>query len=243
MNTILILGANSDIAKATAHEYANNGFNIQLACRNKSRLERFAKDLAIRSNQSVELFELDILDLSQHSVFFDSLKSMPNGVISAIGYLGEQQESHRNSDEFVRVTNTNYTAIANLLNIVAQNFSEIGSGFIVGISSVAGDRGRSSNYIYGASKAAFSAYLSGMRQSLFDKGVQVLTVKPGFVDTTMTKDIDLPEKITASPERVAKDIYNAQIKGRSVVYTMSLWFIIMSIVKSIPEFIFKRLKM
>ena len=243
MKNILILGANSDMAKAVAHEYAGNGCNLTLASRNCNRLNEFAQDLRVRLDVSVNVLEFDILDLSNHRHFIDSLEQVPCGVISAIGYLGTQESSVDNSAEFMQVTNTNYSAIACFFNEIAHDFAKRGSGFIVGISSVAGDRGRSSNYVYGASKAAFSAYLSGLRQSLCAKGIHVLTVKPGFVDTAMTKGMDLPEKLTASPQRVAHDIYKSQTKGRSVVYTMSVWWVIMTIIKVIPEFVFKRLKL
>ena len=243
MKNILILGANSDIAKATAHEYASNGYNIILASRNSVRLNDFVHDLSIRSGMDVKSLEFDVLDIDHHQSFIRSLECLPDGVISAVGYLGTQENSETNTEELMRVTNTNYTAIACFFNVVAPLFCKRGRGFIVGISSVAGDRGRSSNYIYGASKAAFSAYLSGLRQSLGGRGVHVLTVKPGFVDTAMTEGMDLPEKLTASPQKVAKDIFNAQNKGRSIVYTMPIWLLIMMLVKITPEFIFKRLKL
>ena len=115
------------------------------------------------------------------------------------------------------------------------------NGFIVGVSSVAGDRGRKANYIYGSSKAAFSAYLSGLRNRLFESKIQVLTVKPGFVATKMTDGLDLPEKLTAQPEEVAKDIFVAQQKGKDILYTKGIWRLIMLIIKHIPEFIFKKL--
>ena len=111
----------------------------------------------------------------------------------------------------------------------------------MGISSVAGDRGRKTNYIYGSSKAAFSAYLGGLRNRLDSSGVSVLTVKPGFVATKMTQDLDLPEKLTAQPNDVAEDIFNAQQKKRNILYTKAIWQLIMLIIKHIPEFIFKKL--
>ena len=114
-------------------------------------------------------------------------------------------------------------------------------GFIVGVSSVAGDRGRKANYIYGSAKAGFSAYLSGLRNRLYESGVHVLTVKPGFVNTKMTEGLDLPPKLTAQPEDVAKDIYRAQQKGKDVLYTKGIWRLVMLIIKYIPEFMFKKM--
>jgi hypothetical protein len=126
-----------------------------------------------------------------------------------------------------------------LFNIIANDFEKRRSGFIVGISSVAGDRGRKSNYIYGSAKAALTAYLSGLRNRLYDAQVHVMTVKPGFVATKMTEGMDLPEKLTAQPEEVAKDIYKAQQKSKDVLYTKSIWRFIMMIITAIPEWKFK----
>jgi short-subunit dehydrogenase len=128
-----------------------------------------------------------------------------------------------------------------MLNIVANDFEKERRGFIVGVSSVAGDRGRKANYIYGSAKAAFSAYLGGLRNRMFESGVQVLTVKPGFVNTKMTEKLDLPEKLTAQPEDVATDIFKAQQSGRNVIYTKSIWMLVMLIIKHIPEFMFKKM--
>jgi len=136
---------------------------------------------------------------------------------------------------------TNYTGVVSLFNIIANDFEKRKSGFIVGISSVAGDRGRKSNYIYGSAKAAFTAYLSGLRNRLYDAQVHVLTVKPGFVSTKMTEGMDLPEKLTAQPEEVAEDIYKAQQKGKNVLYTKWIWRWMMLIIRSIPEFQFKKM--
>ena len=126
-----------------------------------------------------------------------------------------------------------------LFNIIANDFEKRKSGFIVGISSVAGDRGRKSNYLYGSAKAAFTAYLSGLRNRLYDAQVHVMTVKPGFVATKMTEDMDLPEKLTAQPDEVADDIYNAQQKNKNVFYTKWIWRWVMLIIRSIPEWKFK----
>ncbi len=135
--------------------------------------------------------------------------------------------------------NTNYTGVLSLFNIIANDFEHRRNGFIVGISSVAGDRGRKSNYLYGSAKAALSAYLSGLRNRLYDAQVHVLTVKPGFVATKMTEDMDLPEKLTAQPEDVAADIYRAQQKNKNVLYTKWIWRWVMLIIRMIPEWKFK----
>ena len=241
MSYIVIVGAKSDIAKATAREYAQNGYDIYLAGRNISELETFAEDIRVRSEKAVELVELDILNYASHQAFYDSLAEKPLGVISAVGYLGEQEKAQIDSDEAQKIMDTNYTGVVNLLNIIAHDFEQRRAGFIVGISSVAGDRGRKSNYIYGSAKAGLTAYLSGLRNRLYESQVHVLTVKPGFVATKMTEGMDLPEKLTAQPEEVAQDIFKAQQSGKSVLYTKWMWKYVMMIITSIPEFIFKKM--
>jgi len=241
MSYVLIVGAKSDIAKATAREYAKHGYDLYLAARNSEELEEFAKDIITRTQRTVQLLELDILDYKSHQSFYDNLEEKPLGVISAIGYLGEQEKAQSDFDEVQQIMDTNYTGVVSLFNIIADDFEKRRSGFMVGISSVAGDRGRKSNYIYGSAKAALTAYLSGLRNRLYDAQVHVLTVKPGFVATKMTEDMDLPEKLTAQPDEVAEDIYKAQQKGKNVLYTKWMWKWVMLIIRNIPEFQFKKM--
>lgn len=241
MAYILIVGAKSDIAQALAEKYARQGFNLYLAARQVQELETFAQHLRVGGGCQVELLELDLLDFASHQSFYESLNEKPEGVITAAGYLGEQNSAQEDFDEAKRIIDTNYTGLVSLLNLVANDFEQRSSGFIIGISSVAGDRGRKSNYLYGSAKAAFSAYLSGLRNRLFDSGVHVMTVKPGFVDTKMTQGMDLPEKLTAQPKAVAEDIYTAQTKRRNVLYTKRIWQLIMTIIRLIPEWQFKKM--
>jgi len=239
MSYVLIIGAKSDIAKATVREYAKNGYNLYLAARNVEELDEFAQDITTRTQKEVKLVELDILDFESHQAFYDSLEEKPLGVISAVGYLGDQEKAQTDFTEAKRIIDTNYTGVVSLFNIIANDFEQRRSGFMVGISSVAGDRGRKSNYIYGSAKAALTAYLSGLRNRLYEAQVHVLTIKPGFVATKMTEDMDLPEKLTAQPEEVASDIYKAQQSGKNVLYTKWIWRYIMIIIKMIPEWKFK----
>ena len=241
MDYILIIGAKSDIAKAIARKYAENGYNLYFASRNSDELNGFSKDIQIRTQKDVKCFELDILDYNSHQSFYDKLKEKPIGVISVVGYLGEQEKAQNDFEEANKIMNTNYTGVVSILNIVANDFEINKKGFIVGISSVAGDRGRKSNFIYGSAKAAFTTYLSGLRNRLFSSDVHVTTVKPGFVATKMTEGLDLPEKLTAQPSEVADDIFKAQQKGKDVLYTKWFWRWIMLIIKHIPEFKFKKM--
>lgn len=240
MSYILIAGAKSDIAKAVARKYAENGYHLCLAARNPSALEAFANDINIRTQKEAACVELDILDYASHDAFYDALEEKPAGVIIAVGYLGNQDKAQRDFEETRKITDTNYTGVVSLLNIIANDFEKRKKGFIIGISSVAGDRGRKSNYVYGSAKAALTAYLSGLRNRLYEANVHVLTVKPGFVATKMTEGLELPERLTAQPEDVAEDIFNAQQKGKDVLYTRWMWRWVMWVIRTIPERIFKR---
>lgn len=241
MSYLLIVGAKSDIAKALARKYAANGYDLYLAARNSSEQEAIATDLNVRFERKVQCVELDVLNYESHQGFYDSLAEKPIGVVMAAGYLGDQLSAQSDLEETQKIIATNFTSAVSLLNIIANDFEQRKSGFIIGISSVAGDRGRKSNYIYGAAKAGFSAYLSGLRNRLNESGVQVLTVKPGFVATKMTEGMDLPEKLTATSEQVSNDIFKAQQAGRDCIYTLWLWRWIMLIIKTIPESLFKKL--
>jgi short-subunit dehydrogenase len=242
MSSILIIGAKSDIAAAVAREYASHGYDIYLAGRGKEELEILAKDLELRHQGiSAKAVELDILDFETHKSFYENLPTKIDGVVSAVGYLGDQIKAQKEFDEAKMIIDTNYTGVVSILNIIADDFAKRKSGFIVGISSVAGDRGRASNYIYGSAKAALSAYLSGLRNRLYKSNVHVMSVLPGFVDTKMTAGMDLPEKLTAKPQAVAKDIYDSQQKKRNIIYTKSIWRVVMGVIKMIPEWQFKKM--
>ena len=241
MSKLLIIGAKSDIAKSCARVFANNGFDLILAGRDIKELEDFKQDLIIRYKKNIELKEFDITAFATHQEFYNSIESKPLGVLVASGIMYEQEVTQKDFEKTLNTINVNYTGAVSILNIIANDFQSQKSGFIIGVSSVAGDRGRKANYIYGSAKAGLSAYLSGLRNRLFEHKVQVLTVKPGFVYTKMTQGLDLPEKLTASSDEVALDIFNAYNKNKDILYTKSIWKIIMLIIKHIPEFIFKRM--
>jgi len=241
MGYVLIIGAKSDIAKEVAREYAKNGYDLYLAARKCESLKDLANDIKIRSNAKVVLKEFDVTAFEKHKSFYASLEPKPIGVIVVSGYMADQKECEKDWEKTLNTINVNYTGAVSFLNIVANDMEKNKNGFIVGVSSVAGDRGRKANYIYGSSKAAFSAYLSGLRNRLYESGVKVLTVKPGFVNTKMTAGLDLPAMLTAQSEEVAKDIFKAQQKNKDVIYTKSIWRVIMMIIKMIPEWKFKRM--
>ena len=166
-------------------------------------LENFSNDIKTRFQNEVICLDFDVLDFVSNKNFYDLLSFKPVGVISAIGYLGNQREAQTDFSETQKIIDTNYTGLTSILNIVANDFKKNKNGFIIGISSVAGDRGRQSNFIYGSAKAAFSTYLSGLRNKLYGYNVKVMTVKPGYVYTKMTKGLNLPSLLTAYPNEVA----------------------------------------
>lgn len=245
MGNIVIVGATSGIAKALSYYLAEDHHNLVLAGRNMAELETIANDLKIRYDVYASPLFFNALDFNSYESFFNSCINLIepiDGFILMHGYLGKQKDAQRSNVELKNIIDTNYTSAALLLNIVAHYFEQKGRGFICTISSVAGDRGRQSNYIYGSAKGGLSIYLQGLRNRLAGKGVNVITIKPGFVDTKMTYG-QSGMFLVAKPEKVAKDIYNAIKKAKTVVYTPFFWRWIMLIIKLIPEGIFKKLKL
>ncbi len=240
---ILILGATSDIAIEVAKRFARNGDNLQLAARNIEGLLRIKNDIEIKHQVAVDTLEFDARKFESHSTFYNSLFSIPDVVVVAFGFLGSHDTAIHDWHQCHEIIEANYTGAVSILNIIADDFEKRKQGTIVGISSVAGDRGRMSNYLYGSAKAGLTAYLSGLRNRLHDAGVHVLTVKPGFVRTKMTEGLPLPKPLTATAEQVAQVIIKAVSKKRNTVYVLPIWFVIMSVIKNIPEFIFKKLKL
>ncbi|MEI6892681.1 MAG: SDR family oxidoreductase [Pontiella sp.] len=243
MKNILILGATSDMAQAIAKKYAAEGWSLSLAARKVEMLKPIASDLQVRSSAEIQILEFDATDFSNHRNFYDALIPKPDVVIAAFGYMSDQDEVRSNLEEIRRTIEVNFTGMASILSVVADDFEQRGSGTLVAISSVAGDRGRQSNYIYGSAKAGLSAFLGGLRNRLANKGVHVMTVKPGFARTKMTENMELPTALTASPEQIAEAVFQGVEKKRNVVYTLWMWRFIMLIIMNIPEFIFKKMKM
>jgi len=237
---VLILGAGSDIARAVARAFAAKGHAIQLAARDESCRADDKADLETRYGVAVRLHRVDALDLTSHAGFVAGLPALPEIVVCAIGLMGDQDENAADMARAAVILRSNFEGPASLLGHLANAMEARGSGILVGISSVAGDRGRASNYIYGSAKAGFTAYLSGLRNRLAGKGVHVITVLPGFVATKMTDGMDLPKPLLAHPPEVARAIVNAVEKGRNIIYVRPIWRLIMAIIKAIPEPIFKK---
>ncbi len=241
---VLILGATSAIARGTATAFAARGDNLYLASRDLEELKRIAADLQIRYGVKVAYSLFDAAATDTHTAFFAGVLNEVQeltGVVVAFGLLGGQQAA-REFGLAEKIIASNFTGAVSILSICANYFEPLKRGFIIGITSVAGDRGRQSNYVYGAAKGAFSLYLQGLRNRLFASGVRVITIKPGFVDTAMT--FGLPGLfLVASPQTIGKQIVKTLSKAADIVYLPGFWRYIMLIIKHIPEPIFKRLKM
>ena len=237
--TILFLGASSDIGLSLANIFAKNGFNLILASRDTGYLKLKSNELKKKYNTSISIYSFDILNEKNYVGFISKLEVIPDIVVCCVGYLGKQLKSQNSLQESSLVIRTNFLGPVNIINIFANMFEERGSGTIIGLSSVAGERGRASNYLYGASKAGFSAYLSGLRQRLHKKKINVITIKLGYVLTKFVKDKKLPFFLTISKEKAAEIIYIGIMKKRDIVYVGVIWFYIMFILKIIPEKFYK----
>lgn len=240
MPVVLILGATSDMGKAIARKFAENKYDLQLSCRNPEDVSALVSDLSIRFQCTCTAHKFDATDFSSHQQFYLALPQTPDIAVCVFGYMTDNAIAASQWEESLRTIETNYTGAVSILNIIGKDFSSKKTGAIAGISSVAGERGRQSNYIYGSAKAGFTAYLSGLRNKLYKNNVHVATILPGFVYTKMTEKLNLPKLLTATPEDVANYTYHAITRRKNIVYIKWFWKWIMLIIKSIPENIFKK---
>ncbi len=245
MKKILIVGATSTIARETARLFAESGSHLFLVGRNKAKLNSISDDLRIRGTGQVEIFTMDAKDFHKHKPMLEYVVDKMGSldiVLIAHGTLSDQKKCEESFDETLEELQINGLSFISLLTHIANYLVMQGHGTIAVISSVAGDRGRQSNYVYGSAKAALNTFLQGLRSRLYKSGVHVLTIKPGFVDTPMT--VDFPKGLLwAQPETVARGIYRAIIKRRNIAYLPWFWQPIMLIIKIIPEFVFKRMRL
>src|SRR3954468_804925 len=242
--TLLLVGATSDIGRATALRYAEAGWRVLLAARNVQAARREADDVATRTSAAVGVHRLDILETDRFGPFLDELPILPDTVVCVVGELGDQARAQIDLYHATALLRANFEGPALLLGLFAERFLARGSGTLVGVSSVAGDRGRGSNYIYGAAKAGFTALLSGLRNPLAPAGLKVLTVKQGFVRTRMTVGMKLPPLLPAEPDEVGRRIFDAAEQGRAdVIYVRPVWRMVMTTIGLIPEALFKRLRL
>ena len=241
---MIVLGSNSEVAQAFVEKAlrSNEKFEtIYLFSSNPETTEKFAKHIEVKYFQNSEIIPLDVMAEIDFAKFENINSEL---LFCASGYLGDSTEEglydHKNTE---RIIDINYAKLVPVLNFFAKKMEAKRSGTMIVLSSVAGERGRQSNFIYGSAKAGLTAYLSGLRNYLFSKKVHVLTVKPGFMETKMTEGLPLNPKLTATPKQAAESIYKAWKKQKNVAYVLPIWSVIMLIIRNIPEFIFKKLKL
>ena len=244
-NRVLIIGATSAIAKATARIYAARGCRLHLVARNQEALQAVANDLTVRGASEVTFNTLDVNDFEKHGeVLQQAMDSLHQVDVALIchGSLPDQQASEKDFDLARHEINTNGLSVISLLTTLSEFFIKQGNGTIAVVTSVAGDRGRQSNYVYGSVKAMVSTYLQGLRGRLLPHNVHVVDIRPGFVDSPMTAHLE-KGPLWAKPEQIGRIIVNSIGKRRHTVYAPFYWRFIMLIVRSVPEVLFKRIKL
>ena len=244
MKRILIIGATSAIAQACARLWVTQGASLYLVGRNAQKLNILEQDLRTRGASTLASESLDLNQLTQHPALLARATQALGGldiVLIAHGTLSDQAACEHSVELTLQELHTNALSVISLATLLAQQLEAQHSGCLAVISSVAGERGRATNYVYGTAKAALSCFLSGLRQRLHPSGVHVLTIKPGFVDTPMTAEFT-KGKLWATPEQVALGIIKAIESGKNSVYLPWFWRYIMLIIQHIPDALFKRLK-
>jgi decaprenylphospho-beta-D-erythro-pentofuranosid-2-ulose 2-reductase len=246
MKKILVMGAGSAIAEATARVFAQRGDALFLVGRKADVLKSMCADLRVRGASAVGMHVMDANDFGAHEAMLNDAENSLSGldtVLIAHGTLSDQKACESSVELTLRELNTNGLSVVALLTRVAARFEQRRAGTIVVISSVAGDRGRQSNYVYGSAKALVTAFTSGLRQRLYASGVTVVTIKPGFVDTPMTAAFP-KGALWAKPQKIATGIVGAVDRSAATVfYLPAFWRLIMFVIRSVPEAIFRRLKL
>lgn len=245
--SVVILGSTSGITRATADAFAAAGYAMVLAARDDEENEILANDLRVRYDVPCHALHFDGTDTDSHEKFVTAceaaLGANPTGIVLGYGYMAEQEKAQRDMAEVRNMVAANLTGAISILECFARVFEERGSGFMGVLSSVAGERGKQSNYIYGATKAGLTCYLEGLRVRLHKANVTVTTIQPGFVDTKMTYGLPLPGPLVASPRQAGRAIYRAVVKGKDEAYVPFFWRYIMLIIRSIPRWQFKKMSM
>jgi decaprenylphospho-beta-D-erythro-pentofuranosid-2-ulose 2-reductase len=242
---VLILGATSAIAEHTARLFAARGDQVLLVGRNAQRLKTISDDLLVRGARDCDYRVADLADSAGHTELLrdaTALLGELDVILIAYGTLGEQKAGEQDFANAMQELQTNCLSVLSLLTLLANQLEQQGHGSLAVISSVAGDRGRQSNYIYGTAKGALTIFLQGLRNRLGKTKVQVLTIKPGFVESPMTKDFN-KGLLWVKPAKIAVGILKAIEKRKDVVYLPFFWRYIMLIIKLIPEKLFKRLSL
>jgi len=245
MRKVLIIGATSAIAQAVARQLAVRGDALYLLARSEERLAALAADLRIRGAPQVDFAAFDANMLDSHAPTLEQAfagADVFDVALIAYGTLDDQRACEQDAGKTLQALHTNAISVIALLTLLANRFDAQGMGTLAVIGSVAGDRGRQSNYVYGAAKGMLAIFLQGLRNRLQKRGVNVLTIKPGFVDTPMTAAFN-KGALWASPDTVAMRIVQGIDKGWDVVYTPGFWRAIMFVIRLVPERVFKRLSL
>lgn len=244
---LLIVGATSAVAQAVARRLVRRGWNLFLAARDEEALESLAADLRVRGGTKVVTGRFEAGGAAPLETWTAAVNAFPrglDGILVCHGYLPDERAGLLGSDEIRRTVDVNFTSVAVLLAAAAEYFADRRRGFIAAISSVAGDRGRQSNFCYGAAKAGLTAFLGGLRNRLHSRNVHVLTIKPGIIDSPMIRGLEVgPRLLVTTPDRVAADIERAILRRIDTVYSPWFWRPIMGVITAIPETVFKRLKL
>ncbi len=242
-DNLLVLGGTSDLGIEVGLLFAELGYSITLAGKDVEKLEDNKSLILSKNKVEVNTAIFDATNFGSHLNFYAALRLKPTVVLCVFGYLGDQWVAQNEWQESEKILTTNFVGAVSILNIVATDFEKRKAGCIIGVSSVAGERGRKSNYLYGSAKAGFTAYLSGLRNRLFSSNVNVITVLPGFLKTKMISGVETPKILTASPREAAKRILRGYQSKRGMIYVYKSWYWIFLIIRNIPEFIFKRLSL
>lgn len=245
MSQVLIIGATSAIAQEVAKLYAAKGVKLFLVARDSQKLNQVAQDLEVRGAETVDCLSLDLANIEQHEILLNSADETLGGidiVLIAHGTLPDQKQCEASVNQTLQELQINFVSTVSLLTLLANYFERQGHGCLAVITSVAGDRGRQSNYIYGAAKGGLSVFLQGLRNRLSKAGVCVLTIKPGFVITPMTAEFR-KGLLWVQPKLVAEAIINAIQKRKDIIYVPWFWRWIMVIIRAIPERVFKRMSL
>jgi short-subunit dehydrogenase len=242
---VLIIGATSGIGSTVAQVFSQEGYNVICSSRDEEQLGYLISDLEIRYGRKPCAAPIDLTKISSITGFvrrlYEDFKTIDCVVVTAATMPGNETEYY-DEESLINTTMTNFIGIASVLNEISRRMINNNSGMIICLSSVAGERGRQSNFIYGASKSALNTYLQGLRSKLFKHNVYVITVLPGYVDTLMSYG-KVKSQFAVSPYYVARKIYKLTKNKKDIVYVPSVWWLIMKIIKLIPEAIFKRLNL
>lgn len=246
MPSLLVLGATSDMARATALVFCRNGWDVLLAGRDLETAKAVGRDIALRAGRdqdSLEAFVFDAHAPETHRAFWRGLPRCPDGVLCAVGGGGDPLAAQHDLSLAGSILRANFTGLVPVFLLAADAFEARGHGLMIGIGSVAGDRGRAANYLYGSAKAGFATFLAGLRNRLASKGIQVITVKPGPAYTRMSEGLDLHPLVTAHPQEIGEAIYRAYLNKKTTIYVKPIWRLLMLVIVHIPEFIFNRLNL